>query len=100
MAKISLTVISIIANEYGYLLTLQNKVASTNNVAGLGDQSHKTQATYKLPLTTLAKPQAELLNTVVNLDLDAFDIRIKDFTVPEGDNKGEVYEIKWLYAKS
>ena len=100
MAIKKLVILSIESNEYGFLVKLQVKLAG-KEVEGLGNMANH-QETYYLPLASLAKPQAELLGKEVDLNIEDFDLRIKEFTIPEDStsNPGKEIETKWLYAKS
>ena len=57
----------------------------------LGTRVTKSQSTYYF-----ASDKQFTAGEQVNIDVDLFNIETKNFTIPEGENAGEVVSLKFL----
>ena len=92
---ISLTVMKCTATpkQDGFIVKLQNKVEKTV-ATPFGAKTASTQVTYYAKFDN-----ASPVGMVGSIDLDDFRLETRDFEIPDGDNAGQVVEMKWLHIK-
>ncbi|MHA1197726.1 MAG: hypothetical protein ACTSQF_00015 [Candidatus Heimdallarchaeaceae archaeon] len=97
MNKVQLNVTSCTeSSNGGFIVTLKTETedGATVHIAGLGNVPKTGIRTYYIK--TL---EEQTVDAVIELDLDMFDIKERDYTPDDAEEGDAPMKLKWLYVK-